>query len=44
MTQIQEQSIPKNDNITTKNDNDNDTKTNGHSQKMSHLSYVSYRT
>ena len=49
MTQIQEQLIPKNDNITTKIDNDINTKTNGHSQKVSIVkvsgngkSYLSY--
>lgn len=41
MTQIQEQSIPKNDNIITKIDNDTDTETNGHFQKVSHPSQVS---
>ena len=42
MTQKQEQLIPKNDNITTKFDNDINTKSNGHSQKVSEVSYLSY--
>ena len=42
MTQIQEQSIPQNDNITTNNATNIDTKTSGHSQKVSYVSYVSY--
>ena len=42
ITQEQEQSIPQNDNITTINDNDMDIKSNGHSQKVSYPSYVSY--
>ena len=42
ITQDQEQLIPQNDNITTKNDNDMDIKSNVHSQKVSYVSYVSY--
>ena len=41
MTQKQERSIPKNHNILTKNVNDNNTKHNGQSQKVSYPSYVS---
>jgi hypothetical protein len=41
MTQQQEQSIPKNDNNMAKNVNETDTKSNGHSYKVSQVSYVS---
>jgi hypothetical protein len=41
MTLKQKQIIPKNEDITTKNVNEIDTKSNGHSQKVSHLSHVS---
>ena len=41
MTQKQEQLIPQNDKTITKTDNNNDPKTNGHSQKVSYPSHVS---
>ena len=41
MTQKQEQLIPQNDKTITKTDTNNDSKTNGHSQKVSYVSYVS---
>jgi hypothetical protein len=44
MTQEQEPLIPQNDNIITKNVSNLDTKTNGHSQKVSYPSQVSYNT